>query len=193
MIQFKPNPMLPRFALLCTVLGFFAGQTPGLGQQTPPATNAEWHIINKPSYGRGVGVVPTDCGPGREYDAGLCYPLCPPGYTGVGPMCWRGGSIITADNSNCPWYDKCGLTFARGCSVCPPGYANDGCSCRIDPSSLTRGVGSVPDRCQGGLEYDAGLCYTPCTSGYHGVGPVCWGTCPAGYEDWGAQCAKRIL
>lgn len=36
-----------------------------------------------------------------------------------------------------------------------------------------RGGGVVPG-CGDGQEYDAGLCYSPCAAGYHGVGPMCW-------------------
>jgi hypothetical protein len=207
-----PQRFMHKLALLCALLASFAGQAPSLAQ-TPPTNNVQYEVINKPSYGRGVGTVPTNCGPGREYDAGLCYPPCATGFRGVGPVCWQtcppgysddgatcrhDASIISSDNGACPWYDKCGLTFARGCSKCPPGYANDGCTCRIDAnifgkSTYTRGVGSLPTACPGGREYDAGLCYTPCNPGFTGVGPVCWGTCPTGYEDWGVQCAKRIL
>jgi hypothetical protein len=152
------------------------------------------------SYGRGVGTIPTitsTCGAGQDWDAGLCYPTCAPGYTGVGPVCWqicppgyadtgafcqRDLQIISANNSGCPWYDVCGLTFAPGCSVCPPGYINDGCTCRIPPETLVkssygRGAGSIPtivSTCGGGQDLDAGLCYPSCEAGYHGVGPVCW-------------------
>ena len=28
------------------------------------------------------------CGPGEQRDAGLCYPNCPSGFAGVGPVCW---------------------------------------------------------------------------------------------------------
>ncbi len=169
-------------------------------------------VIPKPSYGRGVGTVPTACGAGNELDAGLCYPRCASGYDGVGPVCWqdcpagysddgafcrRDGSIISSDNSACPWWDVCGLTTNKGCSVCPAGYQNDGCTCRKDPhifakSSYGRGVGWAPNACASGKEYDAGLCYTQCSSGYDGVGPVCWGTCPAGYDDDGATCRRPL-
>ncbi|WP_437673225.1 hypothetical protein [Sorangium sp. So ce131] len=168
--------------------------------------------VNKPSYGRGVGAVPSLCGAGEQYDAGLCYPTCASGYYGVGPVCWqscpsgytddgltcrRDAHIINANNSSCPWYDVCGLTFAKGCSTCPSGYANDGCTCRRDAhifakSSYGRGVGSVPTSCGAGQQYDAGLCYPTCASGYSGVGPVCWGSCPVGYVDFGATCTKVI-
>ncbi len=168
------------------------------------------NILAKPSFGRGAGVVPNGCGPGLEFDSGLCYPLCPSGFHGAGPVCWqncpvgyaddgatcrRDATIIGADNSGCPWYDKCGLTFAGGCSVCPSGFNNDGCTCRIDvdifgKSSSTRGAGGVPNGCLPGLQYDTGLCYQPCGPGFSGVGPVCWGTCPARFDDHGATCYR---
>ena len=169
-------------------------------------------VIAKPSYGRGVGSLPTQCGAGNEYDGGLCYPKCAPGYAGGGPVCWqvcpdgynndgafcrRDGQIMSSDNSRCPGYDLCGLTFARGCSVCPTGFNNDGCTCRRDPdifakSSYGRGVGWVPNACAAGADYDGGLCYTPCASGYHGGGPVCWGSCPAGWIDDAALCRMPL-
>jgi hypothetical protein len=167
-------------------------------------------IVKKSSYGRGVGTVPKSCDTGKDYDAGLCYAECRSGYHGVGPVCWescksgyhddgatcrRDARIISANNSSCPWYDKCGLTTNKGCSKCPEGYHNDGCTCRIDAhiygkKSYGRGAGVPPKKCKGGEDYDAGLCYKACNSGYHGVGPVCWGKCPDGYKDDGATCRK---
>jgi len=45
---------------------------------------------NKPSYGRGVGTVPTGCMRGYNNQAGLCYRNCDSGYsTGLGPVCWK--------------------------------------------------------------------------------------------------------
>jgi hypothetical protein len=55
-------------------------------------------------------------------------------------------------------------------------------------------------------DLDAGLCYTACRSGYHGVGPVCWvdsvnvgvGTvvglepCPDGWSNDGLTCREPI-
>jgi len=153
----------------------------------------------KASYGRGVGKPIHDCpDPSFPDKSGLlCYPRCKEGFKGVGPVCWetcpatftdtgafcgRSGRIISADNKKCPWYDKCGLTFARGCSSCPEGYHNDGCTCRIDPKvfakkSYGRGVGR-PLGCSKQQDYDAGLCYKKCDPGYTGVGPICWGLCP---------------
>lgn len=55
-------------------------------------------------------------------------------------------------------------------------------------------------------ELDAGLCYTKCKAGYHGVGPVCWADtvdvgvgkpvglnpCPAGWNNDGLICREPI-
>lgn len=173
----------------------------------------------KGSYGRGVGSVPDSC-PGKQQDAGLCYPWCASGYFGVGPVCWqqcpagytddgafcrRDAHIFGANNSQCPWYDTCGVTFARGCSKCPAGYITDGCTCRRDAhifakSSYGRGAGA-PMQCNGALEYDAGLCYNHCQAEYDGVGPVCWGQCPsevpvacgAGCASSEAECKSQVI
>jgi len=44
-------------------------------------------LFAKKTYGRGVGSVMI-CAAGLEYDAGLCYPPCPKGLQGIGPVCW---------------------------------------------------------------------------------------------------------
>ncbi len=84
------------------------------------------------------------CSAGFESSAGLCYPACPAGHISsgsvclapcpsglrdLGTSCQRDASILSANNSRCPWYDQCGLTFARGCSICPSGTTNSGCTC----------------------------------------------------------------
>jgi len=167
------------------------------------------NIIAKDSYGRGVGTVPIGCESG-ERDAGLCYEPCRDGFDGVGPVCWkrcppgmhddgafcrRDVQIISSNNGSCPWYDVCGVTFARGCSTCPAGFQNDGCTCRVDAwifakDTYGRGAGELPTACRPGQEYDAGLCYPLCRPTYHGAGPVCWGNCPAGYADHGGTCYR---
>ena len=91
----------------------------------------------------------------------LCFGDCPTGYRNDGLTCFRDAHLRAADNSDCPWYDKCGLTFSRRCSKCPAGYKNDGCICRKNPhvtvrprhhrgigvmmSSYVRGVGVLPN------------------------------------------------
>jgi hypothetical protein len=133
--------------------------------------------------------------PGQERSGALCYPLCRAGFNGVGPICWqqcpagyaddgatcrRNAEIIGSDNSECPWYDKCGLTFARGCSRCPDGFSNDGCTCRKDvhifaKESYGRGAGS-PMSCPPGTEQ---------------IGALCYGDCPSGYDKKGVYCSAR--
>ena len=108
------------------------------------------------SYGRGVGWIPSyGCAEGEQYDAGLCYEPCDPGYTNVLNLCY-------AD--------------------CDPGYTDMGLTCTNWNTLHTywkdvydRGVGTLPIAdCGQGNEYDAGLCYPECDLGYNGVGPVCW-------------------
>jgi hypothetical protein len=62
------------------------------------------------------------------------------------------------------------------------------------------------DTCKPSEELQAGLCYTKCRAGYHGVGPVCWadsenvgiGTvigledCPSGWFTEGLICREPI-
>lgn len=56
-----------------------------------------WPSYWKHSYGRGVGTpLVSACDPGMEYDAGLCYQQCAPGYNGVGPICWSEGISIAS-------------------------------------------------------------------------------------------------
>lgn len=170
----------------------------------------EADICWKRTATRGVGRIPTRCRSDQEKDGLLCYPACPSGMYGVGPVCWercpqgysddgalcrRDAKIISADNSQCPWYDVCGLTFAKNCSKCPAGYINDGCTCRINVHIIakrTQGRGAgVGMSCGSDQDYDAGLCYDKCPAGTRGVGPVCWGQCPADFPvNCGAGCAK---
>ncbi len=56
-------------------------------------------------------------------------------------------------------------------------------------STYSRGVGAPVSECASGLTEDAWLCYKPCKSGFHGVGPVCWQNCPPGKVACGAGCA----
>jgi C1A family cysteine protease len=108
-----------------------------------------------------------ECPNGGEYDAGLCYTPCKPGYHGLGPMCWQN---------------------------CAEGMIDDGATCRAPISSIAkksygRGVGT-PMTCRADEEQNGALCYPKCKDGYKGVGPVCWQQCPAGYKDDGATCRK---
>jgi len=88
------------------------------------------------------------------------------------------------------WYPKCDEGFHNsGCCICTPdcpeGMNDVGVSCHKDWTN--RGAGTVLV-CEPELEYDAGLCYTPCEHDARGIGPVCWGNCPAGLTLCGALC-----
>ena len=88
----------------------------------------------------------------------------PPGYTNMGETCHRPVSTLGLDAMTCKEGEVAGVEGAR----CYPanGY------------------------CFGGEEYDAGLCYSRCSNGFDGVGPVCWGTCNNSQVDCGMACAK---
>lgn len=63
-------------------------------------------------------------------------------------------------------------------------------------SFFTAAVARADDNlplCEAGQEYDAGLCYDPCSEGYSGVGPVCWERCPVDFIDDGAFCRKNAV
>lgn len=56
-----------------------------------------------------IGNPVTGSCPGQDKDAGLCYPKCRPGYSGVGPVCW--GQPPTG------WVN-CGMGAARNSKAC---------------------------------------------------------------------------
>ncbi len=133
-----------------------------------------------------------------------CSTNCPSGYTDMGAICHYNGtksySPVHWDNckSRAPrWLgrgciggfveDSCRSGFKKVASVCwadlsvPPGMSGSA----WDPTKGTYNLAPVPMVCSGGKEQDAGLCYTPCRSGYNGVGPVCWASKPSGFVDCG--------
>lgn len=168
-------------------------------------------FCGKATYSRGVGTPIHTCGSGYQKDGLLCYSNCDNGYYPVGPLCWeecqpgytndgatcrRNTSIISADTSECPWYDACGLTLASGCSKCPAGYKNDGCTCRIDVhvyGKKTRARKAKALSCdENGEDYDTGLCYKKCKNNFEGVGPICWEKCPPNTKSNGISCTKDV-
>ena len=84
----------------------------------------------KSSYGRGVGTIPNDCGEGKEIDAGLCYPVCAPGYKGVGSVCWQ-------------FPKSYGRGAGKAPTICPSGKQYDAGRCYPYCSSGMTGVGPV--------------------------------------------------
>jgi len=66
---------------------------------------------------------------------------------------------------------------------CPEGMDDVGVSCH--KQHYNRGMGK-PLKCRNDQEYDAGLCYHPCSSPeMHGEGSVCYGQCPPGTQACG--------
>ncbi len=177
----------------------YTGVGPVCWQDCPPGYRDDGAFCAKPAeYGRGAGRVPDV--------------TCPAGFSqrGIGAAAW-------CDNGpTWPWdlktvaatigchddeemngglcYPKCQANFhAVGCCVCSPDCPADfgadiGVSCT--KKSYGRGAGS-PMICEAGLVEDAGLCYPPCQSGFHLVGPVCWQDCSDGWQPCGAGCSKN--
>jgi hypothetical protein len=72
----------------------YTGAGPVCWQNCPPDMHDTGADCLKNTYGRGVGTIPDACPTGQESDAGLCYPDCKQGYSGVGPVCWRDWSQL---------------------------------------------------------------------------------------------------
>jgi len=134
---------------------------------------------SKPApYGRGAGY-PWKFGDGLN-DNGMfsrCRSANPQG-------CEKNGAVV---------YPKCKAGYHQvGCCICSPdcpgGLIDSGASCT--KKSQGRGAGTIPVACDGGKQYDAGLCYSQCSTGYYGIGPVCWQNCPPSFPSaCGAGCA----
>jgi len=76
------------------------------------------------------------------------------------------GSVIPADTSACPDYDRCGLLSAKGCSMCPDDtWSNDGCTCRqaISPSQFFNSLSNVARSIGGGMAGMLGIGQKPTT------------------------------
>ena len=105
--------------------------------------------------------------PAREYDAGVCYQWCKPGYSGLATLCYKD---------------------------CPEGYRSDAATCVRDPHVIAKeryNRGQTAMICAPGQEESGGVCYTPCQSGYTGVANSCiQSSCPSGFRDDGLYCAK---
>jgi hypothetical protein len=145
------------------------------------ASNFCW----KDTKTRGVGQIPNKCPEKRELVGLLCYTPCPKGYKRVGVDC----------HQICPsgWTDHgllCnnGKVLAQLCQNLKLGFAAGlSPSC---PKSIIIGDPVIRNVCPGKKEYNAGLCYDPCTTGYFGIGPVCWGQVPKGWVECGMGAAK---
>ena len=112
----------------------------------------------------------------------LCLQDCPKGYKKSkwdSNQCLFTKNTIASYTDLCPWYDRCGLSAAKGCSKCPPGYEVDGCLChqvedRFKRGKYNRPVGTSPTECQDNFERSMGSCYPACREGYVGKGKICY-------------------
>jgi hypothetical protein len=83
------------------------------------------------------------------------------------------------------------FTAVTGCATGPddPTSDDEAMPTVAEDNVDTESTGQTCE-CPAGKEYQAGLCYPTCNSGYHGVGPVCWATCASGFTDTGAFCHR---
>ena len=91
-----------------TNVGLFCALT-SEGKSAPAGFKGTFLNPMKNSYSRQVGIIPTGCGSGKVFDAGLCYRECSAGYNGVGPVCWG--------NPPSGW-SQCGMGAARTDAAC---------------------------------------------------------------------------
>jgi hypothetical protein len=177
--QMKISSTLLLFALLALA-------QIGSSLQLKAAHDIEAEFCWKDSYGRGVGIIPTDCGE-KEKIGLLCYKRCPSGYTRVGLDCQQN---------------------------CPAGFRNDGLFCRL--AEYGRGGGyawwfsdgfsdrGMFSRCErdngrGNCEKWGAVVYPKCKSGFSPVGccicrpavPNCKALGMNGGID--LSCAKKLI
>lgn len=149
------------------------------------ATALETNFCWKSSYGRGVGTIPGQCGPGQERNGLLCYDKCPAGYVSNG-------------------VDEC-------IQKCPSGARDDGLFCAFPSYKATEYWGITADaakkKCQAsaagrkyGCWHSTLLVYAVrCTKGYTNVAGFCtrksidckgMGFMPGRVVN---SCAKRVI
>ena len=150
----------------------------------------------KKSYGRGAGTaVVASCPSDRQLWGGLCYTKCPSGGTRTASATCNFGTYGGV-KTNC--LSSAGITALNMGDVCHRWGSNyhktAACTCQLGGivTAAQWGGSVIPTYgCPAGKQNDAGLCYTPCSAGYKGVGPVCWAsTCPANTTDSGVSCTK---
>lgn len=153
------------------------------------------------------GLCYSKCPAGMYGEGPVCWSGCPAGYVDRGPTCHINMELSFPSS----WENVCHRGLFGECwwireARCPSGYTTVLGVCYLtarstpagfsgtylDPMKNThaRGVGTIPSNCGSGKQYDAGLCYNNCRSGYSGVGPVCWGQPPSGWVNCAMGAAK---
>jgi hypothetical protein len=100
----------------------------------PPAADDQSKVCWIKTYGRGVGKVPNHryCSNSEHViQSSLCYKKCPKGYTGRGPVCWKG---IKSSRRGAGKAIKIG---------CKPGKTKDAGLCYTRCKEGYKGVGPV--------------------------------------------------
>lgn len=86
------------------------------------------------------------------------------------------------------------LSVPTACSLPTATTSNVGSLFAVDSSTCTdssTSTATAPASCPSGTEWHAGMCYTPCKSGYSGHATMCvYEPCPTGFRNDGLFCAK---
>jgi len=93
------------------------------------------------------------------------------------------------------------LSFAAGCAAGPldceerssEGARGDGAGepmPAVRTDTVATEASGMTCTCLAGKEFQNGLCYPACASGWHGEGPVCWKPCASGFTDTGWFCHR---
>jgi hypothetical protein len=127
------------------------------------------------------------CKPDHVGVSGLCVQArCPTGSTDLGAAC---AEVITKDAyTRSGVYAKCAANQMQVKNACF--YFKRRCVWGVCVNEPT-GVG-MAKTCAANQVNQAGVCYTPCKSGYQGTGPICHQQCPAGFANLGTTCQKSL-
>lgn len=110
------------------------------------------------------------CNSNQDKDGALCYPKCPAGMHGVGPVCWASTTNI-------------GIGTAVQLEDCPAGWNNDGLTCR-EPlrwdGCCSRFLGGCVGCLRGGAVRGRLNNGGTCPSGRNKIDGLCYAGCPAG-------------
>jgi len=162
----------------------------------------------KDTYGRGVGTVPTRCGPDKEKKGALCYPkcrpgyksralecegTCPPGSKNTGLTCIQGIHAYIPSNRCSNPFRKC--FYQR--KPCRPGFRYRGSTCNAE--------------CLPGFKFRSGaagtaFCDKPrnrysragkpapldCPEGKVKDAGLCYKPCKEGYRGNGPTCKRTV-
>jgi hypothetical protein len=171
----------------CHHLGNYARFGYDCHQRCGSGWNDHGLLCHRGNHGRGVGII--QCG--WDYWASSSSTLgehTPNGRRLLGNAKTRlvcGGKFCSGGRQDCLGlcYHPCPGSHPNwiGCNLCGVSCTGNGYAHGIAPSCPKKihcSHGLEAATCPPGWDYDAGLCYQKCRSGFTGVGPVCWGDAP---------------